>query len=1116
MSLPSKTGVFHPAFSPWLADPEQLSRTLVGNEEIIRDFLARLAAMDKGSSANHVLLVGPRGIGKTHLLCLTGHYVSRRLPVPENWAFSASDWSCVLFTEEEYAGQNSLANFLLTLFEKLSEAMPGESRLCLPSDLAGKPDKVVAECCFETLRGFHEKTDKRLLVLVDNLQKILQQWTTEEHHQFRKFLSAGRFVVILGSAPSVFREVLDQKAALHDFFEIRILSELTSDQVMELLARRFQEDQRSDEFDSRRDELARKVSAIEVLTGGNPRLILFLYQIATGSTFWEIETALRMLLEELREYFVRRFDELPDQARKILDTIAQMSGPATPSEIAIAARVRPQLVNAQLQRLKSNHLVRQIKLKRQRATRYDITERLFRIWRQTATVAGRQRFKFLADFLRLYFTPDEVQSLYRQHVAGLNSSTDTAREEILRCVDELYYFQAAGEGEIRYGAFNTRIESLNKLGEIGRAEEEAKYFEAESSKLGDKAGIAEACKQELILHLSAGRLPEALNDLSKLLHLDSREEAIPAAETIIQQYPHCASAWEMLGIAQGNLDDHESALNAFRKAVEADKPSARLLALQSQALGGLSRHDEALQAAEQAIAFDSDDPIAWEAAGTAAGNLGNHERALGAFEKAVKAGGSNTRLWVLRSFALSGLRRNKEALEAAENAVHLDSKNTEAWRALGIASGSLGSPDRALDAFRKAAEVGKPTSDLWRLQSIALRILSRGEEALTAAEEAISLDCSNAATWMELGKAAMFTAHYERALEAFCRALEIGKPTAELWKLKSSMLAGLNRWEEALTAAEQAVSLDPTDQTSWMIVGNANLQLGRNDRALEALRNATRIRPSGAVLWRLQAVALVKLNRLVEALQAAAQVTAITPLEPQGWVHMAWIHGYLGQPEEALSALERAGACGAFDKDIRHSRGDILLLCGRYKQALLELETGLGLDAEDWDMSAGEKIARACLGEFGPLMEALPTQLLMSKIPQGSELAISEFLRDVTLYALRRNETSVPRGLWNALLSLESYHEFEWYGALCGDFLRRLLDISPGHFVEYADQLSERVRNDGVLRLLGPFLQAAAFLRTKDVSILERLFPEVRELVLDLVRRVSPDLVTQLRLKAER
>lgn len=59
--------VFHPHFSPWLADSEQLSRTLVGHHGTIRDFLARLQAVEQGGTANHTLLVGPRGIGKTHV-----------------------------------------------------------------------------------------------------------------------------------------------------------------------------------------------------------------------------------------------------------------------------------------------------------------------------------------------------------------------------------------------------------------------------------------------------------------------------------------------------------------------------------------------------------------------------------------------------------------------------------------------------------------------------------------------------------------------------------------------------------------------------------------------------------------------------------------------------------------------------------------------------------------------------------------------------------------------------------------------------------------------------------------------------------------------------------------
>ena len=39
---PSRSGgAFHPHFSPWLADPEQLQRTLVGHHQILQDFLDR-------------------------------------------------------------------------------------------------------------------------------------------------------------------------------------------------------------------------------------------------------------------------------------------------------------------------------------------------------------------------------------------------------------------------------------------------------------------------------------------------------------------------------------------------------------------------------------------------------------------------------------------------------------------------------------------------------------------------------------------------------------------------------------------------------------------------------------------------------------------------------------------------------------------------------------------------------------------------------------------------------------------------------------------------------------------------------------------------------------------
>ncbi|MCP5111297.1 MAG: hypothetical protein GY953_10720, partial [bacterium] len=74
-----------------------------------------------------------------------------------------------------------------------------------------------------------------------------------------------------------------------------------------------------------------------------------------------------------------------------------------------------------------------------------------------------------------------------------------------------------------------------------------------------------------------------------------------------------------------------------------------------------------------------------------------------------------------------------------------------------------------------------------------------------------------------------------------------------------------------------------------------------------------------------------------------------------------------------------------------------------------------------------------------------------------------------------------------------------------------LLDIEPGLFPSIVSLLVERVEHEDILRLLDPFLRANEFLRTRDLRVLERLFPEVRELVVDIVGRVEPNLNAELK-----
>jgi hypothetical protein len=171
-----------------------------------------------------------------------------------------------------------------------------------------------------------------------------------------------------------------------------------------------------------------------------------------------------------------------------------------------------------------------------------------------------------------------------------------------------------------------------------------------------------------------------------------------------------------------------------------------------------------------------------------------------------------------------------------------------------------------------------------------------------------------------------------------------------------------------------------------------------------------------------------------------------------------------------------------------------------------ELDAGLKIEPNDWDLQTDRLIALGCLGQHGPLMEALPPALAQVQIPPASVSTICDFMCDVALNCLGRGESQTSRGLFAAALGTKSWHSSEWFGMQAGNFLRRVLDVKPEMFQSFVNLLAERVNNEDVLKLLDPFLKASGFLRTKDLTILERLFPEVRELVLDIVRRVDPDL----------
>ena len=387
---------------------------------------------------------------------------------------------------------------------------------------------------------------------------------------------------------------------------------------------------------------------------------------------------------------------------------------------------------------------------------------------------------------------------------------------------------------------------------------------------------------------------------------------------------------------------------------------------------------------------------------------------------------------------------------------------------MGRVVGLTGDHDQALAALRKAAEVGGPTAELWLAQSMALFELEHFPEAAECAQHAVEMDPQSATAWRVLGRAAGLTGDYKQALEAFRKAADVGEPTAELWRLQSVALRSLGRHPEALAAAEQACDLVPDHPEMILTVVLSLWKLGRHEDALARL----------------------------EAAPQAANT-------PELLLRKAWCLVRLQRADDALTAVDQAETIGASPREVHRFRGDILLLAGRYAEALEDLDAALTVEPQYWSPAADREIALACLGRHGKRMEALPVALAAVPIPPRDLAGVCEYILGVASGALRKGEADVGLNLLRAVLAMEAWHELDWYGAQMGTFLRHVLQLVPERFADAVDMVRATVRNADVLRLVDPFIQAVEYFRTGDVTILERLFPEVREVVMEIAERLG-------------
>ena len=955
--------------TPSQMEPESLEAIFVQREPLAGRLVDKIVESAKTASKHHALLVGPRGIGKTHLVSLVYNRVHNRVLAQE----LVESGLVIAWLREDAYSVASYVHLLLAILKALRESENGFDEDLALDQLYGAEEglrEARAEDMLLSAVG-----DRTLLLITENLEDTFEAIGSEGQEKLRALIQNQPRFTILATTQSLFGGVQLRTSPFYGFFEIHHLSRFSFEEALEMLGKiaEFKGDA----------ELARllrspkgraRVRAIDHLAAGSPRIYVILSEFLGAESIDDLVEPVLKMIENLTPYYQSRMQLISPQQRALVEYLCEREAAVTVGEISRGVLLTSQTASSQLRKLQDLGYVR--RHPEGRKSYYELQEPLMRI----ALSAKKQRgkpFRLFVEFLRCWFTESELSVRAR---AGGAFPLDSE------------YAQAALES-LRGAGADPRLEA--SASDYRRLTESQEYTRAlaAAEEIVELRGAPSDWMAKGKTEIEIGQFEEALASFEKALELDAED----------------AAAWRNRGFALGNLGRNEEALASFEKTLELNAKYGAAWHGQGVALGGLGRYDEALVPYEKAVELNPEDAEAWRNRGFTLGNLGRYEEALASYERAVELNAEDALAWGNQGVALWQLGRYEEGLASYERSLELNAEDSMAWHNRGFALWNLGRHEEALASYEKAVKLNAEDAVPWHNQGVALANLGRHEEALASYEKAVELDAEDAAIWYSQGLSLAKLGRHEKALASFEKAVELNAEYSAAWHLQGLVLGNLGRYEEALASYEKAVELNAEDATAWRSRGNALGDLGRYEEALVSFEKVVELNAEDSSAWRNRGVALGNLGRYEESLASCEKAVELNAGDAQAWRDRGAALWNLGRHEESLASFEKAVELNAEDGVAWRNRGAVLGNLGRYEEALVSLHKAINLRPEDIEsavlrsqlsvgarrISAAEKQIRSLSGRHPA--DAVAVQLVNTiptlRCPGFGESARRQWLR---------------------------------------------------------------------------------------------------------------------------
>jgi tetratricopeptide (TPR) repeat protein len=674
-------------YNPERMSEREIKETFVAYHWLVDEIVSILSRQPKGAGVQHVVIVAPRGMGKTTLLLML-RFAVLNTPLSKRW-------QPVLFPEESY-GVYDLADLWVDFLNHIaSETGDAGLREEVSELKVSHPDgKDLEAVALGKIKDWRKKNKKRLLMLLDNFDMILEQIGDEKDNaSLRDVLMNDDTLMLVGGSTTFFKEARAYDQPLYNLFKIYNLDALDSEQIEELLRRRAKLDG-IENFEEILRANRTRLRVLEYFTGGNPRLVLMLYRVITHSQISDVLRGLEKLLDEVTPYYKAKIETLPPQQRKILDQIARITGQTreglTPTQIAPATRLPVNQVSAQLKRLADLGYVRMANIPG-RNSYYTLSEPLYAIWHQMRfSRETRKRMGWLIEFLKGWYDSKELgtecqrlQDIFRNYLtAGREQDARDALEH------RRYLMEAIEDQQSRVRTFESIILNYLELSDlstlkgellgdidIGLLTDETRQRLVAAGLLTHESISLEVVRSEVmaglelvVAALKDGRHSEATKIMTGLAGLFPAES------------PGLLLVQAFIAFLTHNM---EECLRNLERVLQKMPGFPLALRMKALALSETSRLEEAAKTLKQVIEIDPDFS-SWYQLANILENLGRHEEALASYDEATQLKPDNYEALLGRCRSLYDLGRVEECLRSIDRIVELYPESSDAYFLRGL------------------------------------------------------------------------------------------------------------------------------------------------------------------------------------------------------------------------------------------------------------------------------------------------------------------------------------------------------------------------------------------------------------------------------------------------